>query len=175
MANTFKRYIYFISVLVLLTACQSPKDKMSKQITTLEDELSTEYNTKKMDSLVVLYKEYIKEFPQDSMVAEYLFRSGTINMTLRKGPEALSDFTTLINKFPKSQHLPEAYYYKAFVYEDIMYDIMSARTAYYDFINRYPTHKLVTDATLSIQYLGKSPEEIIASFEQKENASKPEE
>jgi outer membrane protein assembly factor BamD (BamD/ComL family) len=121
----------------------------------------------KIDSLLLLYQQYVTEFPQDSLVAEYLYRSGKLNIILRKGGEALSDFTNLINKFPKNEHLPEVYYYKAFVYEDIMYDIISAKTAYYDFINRYPDHKLVQDAKLSIQYLGKSPEEIVASFEQR--------
>jgi hypothetical protein len=126
----------------------------------------------KIDTLLVLYQQYVAEFPKDSMVAEYLYRSGKLNMILRKGTEALSDFTNLIDRFPLNEHLPEVYYYKAFIYEDILYDIMAARTAYYDFINRYPEHKLVQDAKLSIQYLGKSPEEIVASFEQRASTEK---
>jgi outer membrane protein assembly factor BamD (BamD/ComL family) len=92
-------------------------------------------------------------------------------MILRKGPEALSDFSRLTSKFPQNPHLQEAYYYKAFVYEDIMYDIAAAKIAYNDFINRFPTHKLVTDATLSIKYLGQSPEEIVASFQQNDSSN----
>jgi outer membrane protein assembly factor BamD (BamD/ComL family) len=143
------------------------QDKINTQIIRLENEISTEYHLEKMDTLLLLYQQYMVEFPQDSLVAEYLYRSGKINMMLRKGSEALSDFTNLIDKFPQNEHLPEVYYYKAFIYESIMYDIISAKTAYYDFINRYPNHKLVQDAKLSIQYLGKSPEEIVASFEQR--------
>jgi outer membrane protein assembly factor BamD (BamD/ComL family) len=156
---------------LLFVSCQPVKDKTSEQIGRLESETGNEYNEKKMDSLLLLYRQYISEFPQDSMVAEYLYRSGMLNMSLRKGPEALSDFTNLINKFPKNKHLPEVYYYKAYVYEDIIYDVSAARTAYYEFINRYPEHKLVGDATLSIRYLGKSPKEIVASFEEKKDSS----
>jgi TolA-binding protein len=170
MVNNIKRIIYFSAILMFLMSCKTSKDEVNTAISRLENETAIEYSMKKMDSLLVLYQQYITEFPQDSIVAEYLYRSGRLNMILRRGSEALSDFTILINKFPQDKHLPEVYYYKAFIYEDILYDIMSARTAYYDFINRYPEHKLVQDAKLSIQYLGKSPEEIVASFEQ-QNAS----
>ena len=152
----------------LFIACQPSKSKLSDQITLLENEVYTGYDHKKMDSLLVLYREYIKEFSQDSLAGEYLFKSGTLNLTLRKGVEALSDFTNLINNYPQSPYLPEVYYYKAFVYEDILYDIEQAKAAYTDFINRFPEHKFVPDAALSIQYLGKTPEEIVASFEEKE-------
>jgi outer membrane protein assembly factor BamD (BamD/ComL family) len=165
MVKSIRKIIYCSVALLFFISCESPKAKTEKEIGRLENETSTEYNIKKIDSLLLFYQQYMKEFPQDSMVEEYLYRSGILNMHLRKGAEALSDFTNLINKFPQNKHLPEVYYYKAFIYEDIIYDIALAKTAYYDFITRYPNHKLVQDATLSIQYLGKSAEEIVASFE----------
>jgi outer membrane protein assembly factor BamD (BamD/ComL family) len=102
------------------------------------------------------------------MIEDYLFKAGTLSMALRKDGEALSNFSILIDRFPQSVHLAEAYYYKAFIYEDIIYDIEAARTAYNDFISKFPYHQFVSDAKLSIQYLGMSPEEIVATFEQKE-------
>ena len=165
--NTLQKSIGIIVASAVLFACQSPKSKLSKQITLLENETSTGYDVEKIEKLSSLYREYITQFPQDSMVIDYLFKSGTVNMTLRKGNESLSDFTTLIDKFPQSQHIAQAYYYRAYVYEDILYDIDAARIAYNDFITRFPEHPLVRDAALSIQYLGKSPEEIVDSFEGK--------
>ena len=167
--NTLKRFIGIIVVATVLVACQSSKSKLSEQITLLEKETSTGYDVAKLEKLSSMYREYITKFPQDSKVVEYLFQSGTVNIILRKGGEASSDFTMLVDKFSQSPHLAEAYYYIAYVYEDILYDIEAARLAYTDFITRFPEHKLVSDAKLSIQYLGVSPEEIIASFEQKEN------
>jgi outer membrane protein assembly factor BamD (BamD/ComL family) len=169
-----KNSIKSVSVVVLcafMTACSPSKEKMNAQISLMENETAQTYDLSKMDSLVSLYQQYVKEFPQDSMTQEYLFRSGKLNITLRKGTEALTDFNTLIKNFPQCDALPEVYYYVAYVYEDILYDIASARTAYYDFINRYPSHRLVRDATLAIQYLGKSPEEIISSFEHQEDTT----
>ena len=163
--NTLKKIFGIVVATAVLTACQSGKSKLNEEIAALETEISTGYDAVKMEKLSVLYQEYINKFPQDSMVVEYLFRSGAMNIILRKGSEALSDFTILIDKFPQNPYIAEAYYYRAYVYEDIIYDIASAKFAYQDFITRFPEHQLARDAALSIQYLGKSPEEILASFE----------
>jgi outer membrane protein assembly factor BamD (BamD/ComL family) len=165
--NTLKKSIGIIIAAAVMIACQSPKSKLNKEIMLLENETSKGYDVEKIEKLSSLYREYIDKFPQDSMVIEYLFKSGTVNTALKKGSEALLDFTTLIDKFPQSKYTAQAYYYKAFVYEDVIYDIEAAKTAYNDFIMRFPDHQLARDAALSMQYLGKSPEEIVASFEEK--------
>lgn len=155
-----------IASMLLFAACTSSSEKLNEQIAQAENELSQQYDTVKMRQLVTLYQQYVKEFPKDSLSGEYLFRSGTTNMTLGKAADALRDLTNFINLFPEHKLLPEAYYYKAHIYENIMYDFVMAKTAYYDFLARYPEHKLATDATFSLQYLGKSADEIIALFEQ---------
>ncbi|MDR1180733.1 MAG: tetratricopeptide repeat protein [Bacteroidales bacterium] len=166
MISSTRKIIGFGIAVLVLTACQISKKELGKEITRLENEIATEYNMEKMDSLSLLYQQYIKEYPQDSLVAEYLYKSGMLNISLRNGPEALTDLTVLANRFPKYAYLPEVYYYIAFIYEDIMYDIIAAKAAYYSFIDKYPNHRLLPDATLSIQYLGQSPEEIVATFQQ---------
>ena len=168
MMNILKKSVCVGLAVIALTACQSSKEKLNERIALLEKEAAAGYSVEKNASLLQVYAEYIGKFPQDSLSGEYLFKSGTVNMSMRKGDEALSNFKDLINKFPRSPYLPEACYYTAFIYEDIIYDIIAAEVAYKNFIERYPEHKLVTDAKLSIKYLGKSPEEIIASFEEKE-------
>jgi len=166
--NTLKKIVGLIIAVTFLVACQSSKSKLGEQIAALEKETSAEFDVQKLDNLLSLYHQYIKKFPQDASIEEYLFKAGTLSLSLRKGGEALSDFTTLIDRFPQSVHLAEAYYYKAFVYEDVIYDIEAARIAYNEFISKFPYNQLVNDAKLSIQYLGMSPEEIVASFEGKE-------
>ena len=167
--NTLKKTIGIIIAAAFLLGCQSSKNRLREQIVLLEEEVYAGFDVKKIEKLSFLYQEYINTFPQDSMVIAYLFKSGGINITLRKGAEALSDFTALIERFPQSPHVAEAHYYRAYVYEDIIYDIESAKIAYNEFINRFPDHQLVQDAKLSVQYLGMSPDEIVASFEEKED------
>ncbi|MDR0368343.1 MAG: hypothetical protein LBH82_04280 [Bacteroidales bacterium] len=147
-------------------SCSTSKDQLNKQIAKAEQEIAQQYDTTKMNELITLYRDYVKRFPTDSLSGEYLFRWATTDMVLGKGADALRDFANLINLFPQHRLLPEAYYYKAHIYENIMYDLSMAKMAYYDFLTRFPEHKLAKDATLSIQYLGKSADEIIAFFEQ---------
>ena len=164
-----KTAICFVFVAVMFTACQDSKEKLTEKIKTTEQEISTDFSKKeKREQLVDLYKEYVSRFPKDSLAAEYLFKSATLYVSLRKGDEALSAFTNLINRYPKSDYLPQAYYYIGFVYEDVIYDIIAAKVAYTNFIEKYPYHELVNDAKLSIRYLGKSPQEIVDSFEKEE-------
>lgn len=166
-----KKSICLAFVAVMLTACQASKEKLNEQIKVLEKEMSTEHSAQTRERLLVLCQDYVSKYPKDSLAPEYLFKAGTLNVSLRKGEEALSNFVNLINRYPKSEYIPQAYYYIAFVYEDVIYDIIAAEAAYTEFIERYPNHKLAEDAKLSIRYLGKSPEDIIASFEQMQNDS----
>jgi hypothetical protein len=45
-----------------------------------------------------------------------------------------------------------------------LYDIENANNAYYEFVAKFPSHKLALEASLAISRLGKSPDEIMASF-----------
>jgi outer membrane protein assembly factor BamD (BamD/ComL family) len=167
--------ICLVFAAMMFTACQESKEKLNEKIKLLENEISAEHNPQKRENLLLVYRDYIANYPKDSMSIEYLFKAGTINVSLGKGDEALSDFTNLINRYPKSAYVPQAYYYIAYVYEDVIFDIVAAKAAYIEFIEKYPDHELATDAKLAIRYLGKSPDEIVASFEQEQTNSNTEE
>jgi outer membrane protein assembly factor BamD (BamD/ComL family) len=151
---------------VLFSACQSKKEKLNAQIAQAEKQVAESYSEESMTQLVALYQEYAKTYPDDSLAVEYLFNSANFNMRLQKGQEALADLDAIIKKYPNSWRVPDCYFSKGFVYEDVLYDIESAKNAYYDFVGRYPSHKLALDASLAISYLemGKTPEEIVAGF-----------
>ena len=153
---------------VLFSACQSKKEKKSAAIATAEKELAQTYNEDLQYRLIALYQDYATVFPEDSMSAEYLFRSADLNMRLERGQEALADLDAVIAKYPNYERIPECYFMKGFVYENVLYDIEAAQNAYYDFVGKFPSHKLALDASIAISLLGKSPEEIVASFENKE-------
>jgi len=164
--NTSVKLIGLIVAVTFLVACQPSKNKLKEQIALSEKETSVGFDTNKLNNLLYLYNQYINDYPQDTTVGEYLFKAGIVSMTLRRGEESLHYFTTLIDRFPQSPSLAEAYYYKAFVLEDVIYDINAAKDAYNDFIALFPNHKLASDAKLSLKYLGMTPDEIVNSFEQ---------
>ena len=59
------------------------------------------------------------------------------------------------------------HFLKAFIYDNNLKDIKKARTAYSDFIQKYPKHELTDDAMISMDNLGKTPEQIVKEFELK--------
>lgn len=160
-----KKILVFLMVgIVLVVACQSKKEKLNAQIAAAEKEVVESYKTEAVNRLLTLYQKYTAAFPEDSLAVEYLFRSAEFNMRLNKGEEALANLDAVITKYPDSWRVPECYFLKGFVYEDVLYDLENAENAYYEFVAHFPSHKLARDASLAISYLGKSPEEIVASF-----------
>ena len=156
---------FLMAGIVLFVACQSKKEKLNAQIVEAEKQIAETYSTETISQLVALYQKYAAAFPEDSMAVEYLFRSAEFNMRLKKGEEALANLDAIISKYPDNWRVPECYFFKGFVYEDVLYDIENAKNAYYEFVAHFPSHKLALDASLAISYLGMSPEEIVASFD----------
>ncbi len=160
-----KTPIVILSVMILFFACTESRNKQNKNISILENTLQNNYDTLKMAKLVELYNNYVNDFPADSLSPNYVFRTAEVNRVLGKGAEALSNYHLLIKKYPESPYVPDAYFFIAVVYENVLYDFAKASVAYRTFMDKFPEHPLVKDAKLSMEYLGKSPEEIISMFE----------
>jgi outer membrane protein assembly factor BamD (BamD/ComL family) len=155
-----------LAAAVLFAGCQPKKEKLNAQIAQAEKQVAETYNAETMHLLVALYQEYAAAFPKDSLAVEYLFRSADYNMRLKKGQEALADLDAIIAKYPDHWRVPDCYFFKGFVYEDVLYDIEAAINAYYEFVAAFPNHALALDASVTISHLesGKSLEEIVDSF-----------
>ncbi|MBO4581564.1 MAG: tetratricopeptide repeat protein [Bacteroidales bacterium] len=164
MKNLTKYMSYFCCIAFLCVSCKPSAADKQKEIAQMEENTYEVYDTTLLNQLISAYKDYVKAFPQDSLSPEYLLRAGCIEIKLGKGGDAIQHFDRIINYYPQYEKLPEVYYYKAYTYEAVIFDIAQARAGYTEFINRFPEHSMVTDAQLSIKYLGMSPEEIVASF-----------
>jgi len=164
MKNIKSIIVLSMVAMVLFSTCQLKKEKITAQIKEAEKQLETDYSQGKMQQLVALYQEYAKTFPKDSTTAEYLFRSANMNMKLRKGNEALADLNIIISKYPSYSLLPECYFLKGFIYEDVLYDIENAKNAYYEFVAAFPSHGLAIQASMAIALLDKSEDEVNTMF-----------
>ncbi len=65
-------------------------------------------------------------------------------------------------------------YLKAYVYENYLGDLEHAKMIYIEFLEKYPDNEFADDAEISIQNLGKSPEELIRQFEEQQAQNDPE-
>ena len=153
-----------IPFLALFFACGPSQKTQKENIVRLENELQKGQDTAKMSALISMYDKYSVDFPDDSLTPMYIFRSGEMNRVMKKGTQALINYDLLIKKYPKSEYVPQCYFLKGFVFEDVMYDFPAAEVSYREFIEKFPNHPLRKEAELSIKFLGKSVDEIIEMF-----------
>ncbi len=163
--------LIFALIAILIISCTS-KVKQQGKITTLEKELfdsnSTSLDTTKANKLLNLYEEYAKNNANDTLSAGYLFKAADLCMNTNKGSKAVELFSKIIATYTNFEKLADCYFLMAFTYENVLKDNKNADKFYNEFINKFPTHKLVDDAKFSVMNLGKTPEQLVAEFEAKQ-------
>eukprot|EP01156_Anaeramoeba_ignava_P002666 Anaeramoba_ignava/a219093_24.p2 GENE.a219093_24~~a219093_24.p2 ORF type:complete len:178 (+),score=18.56 a219093_24:1043-1576(+) len=161
--------------IALLFSCQpkvSEKEKLIQKIEEKEkvitETLSERALTREeIKEVINLYDSYYKKFPKDSLSADYLMKAGQAALSVKMNNEAMHFFHTVEKKYAHTQHLPMSVFFQAFIYDESN-DTLSAKTYYNKFIKQFPEHKLVNDAKISLKNLGKSIEDIVKEFENKQ-------
>lgn len=158
-----------VIIALLLASCNPSKEKMTKDIADKEKGLfvdgSPVLDKTKIKEVTDLYKKYVQTFPKDSMSPKYLYKASDLCMNTGQSPDAIIFLDQIISDYPDFKKLPEAYFLKAFIYDDKIKNLDKARKAYIDFIQKFPKHDLVNDARISMDNLGKTPEQIVKEFE----------
>ncbi|MCC6251339.1 MAG: tetratricopeptide repeat protein [Bacteroidia bacterium] len=169
------------AVALLMSSCGNSKKSevggkefYQKQIDSVETQL---YGNKKfaIDHATAMfaikcYEEFASYFPDDAKSADYLLKAADISQGLGSYDAALNYLNKLTTKYPNYKNKAWAILMKAIIYGDVKGDTAQARIYYNEVITQYPESELAKDAEASIKNLGKSPEELIRSFE--ENQSK---
>ena len=117
--------------------------------------------------IVNLYQDFAEAYPDDPRSPEYLFKAGDLSINLNRPTKTIHIFETLISRYPESEKAATSLFLKGFVLEDQMKDFDEARRVYEEFLEKYPDSEFADDAEISIANLGKTPEELIREFEQK--------
>jgi len=160
-----------ILIALLMASCSPSREKMAKQIAEKEKNLVVAGNpvpdkTKTLE-IIEMYKKYADTYPKDSLAPIYLYKAADLSMNFGQNEDAIKLLDRVIKDYQDFKKLPETYFLKAFIYDNNIKNIVKARAAYQDFLQKYPKSDLANDATLSLQNLGKTPEEIVKGFEVK--------
>ena len=158
-------------IMIMMLSCGPGKDELNADIQKLEKEVfapnSFVPDKQKATELIALYEKYAEKFPKDSVSGLYLYKGGKMAMSVNDGEKAISLFDKVTRLFPGVSVAPECVFLTAFVYENNLRNITKARDTYKDFLQKYPSHDLADDARLSLDNLGKTPEQIVKEFEEK--------
>lgn len=161
--------IIAISSLLLGISC-TKKVNLKEEIAQLEKELYDTTN-KKVDEktallLVDKYVAYADENKDDTLSPVYLFKGGEICMNIKKGEKAIELFNRVIEDYPNYNKLAETLFLLAYTYENVQNDIAAAKDKYELFLFKYPNNQMAEQVELSLKHLGKTPEELVAEFEE---------
>ncbi|MCX7607042.1 MAG: hypothetical protein N2170_07255 [Bacteroidia bacterium] len=106
---------------------------------------------------------FARKYPNHPDVPKLLIEAAEIHATYFGDPSRAVEILRGIDlRFRQRSDLaPKALFYEAFLYENALADTAKARERYEAFLRYYPGHELAKDARLSLQNLGKTPDQLL--------------
>ena len=109
------------------------------------------------------YCKFVEQNPEDSTAAKWLYHAMEINVLLKNADKSAEICDKLTSNYSESNWAPMSLFLMgSFVYNDQLNDTAQAHVMLQRLIDEYPESELVDDAQKSIEYLGLTPEEIMA-------------
>lgn len=170
------KLVSILCLVVLVASCSnknvSTKQKQLATIDSIEKILykkaATEaINIKDGDVAVHAYMAFVDSFPNDSLALNYLFKAGEVANAIKHHTDAITYFERFVKFYPTHTKAPAALFLQAFICENNLSRLGQASTIYTQVINQYPKTQFAKDAEACINNLGKSPDELIKEFEEK--------
>ncbi|OWY19073.1 hypothetical protein C7N43_30885 [Sphingobacteriales bacterium UPWRP_1] len=164
-------------LVVTFAACNSAdsaKKNMQKNIVSAESAFVKDGNVATFDPKVAQtalesYEAYAAAYPDDTLSAQYLFKAGEMYRSLRQFDKAIATYERILKDYNSYSKAPHSLFLMGFTYENDLKDQEKAKQKYEEFMKLYPNHELADDVQFSLANLGKSPDEIIKAFAEKNN------
>ncbi|MBR0171104.1 MAG: tetratricopeptide repeat protein [Bacteroidales bacterium] len=161
-----KNYLLIAFSLFLLAACSPDREKQIAAIEKHESELSmldVSVDEEKAQEMIGLYRQFVSDFPDDSLAPVYLMRVADISITLGETEQAVNVLDSIINIYPGFEDVPFCLFQKGYAYEaSEQFD--QARQCYQEFVDEYPDHYMAADTRKMLPYIGLSPEEMFEAI-----------
>ena len=164
--------IIILSLSAYLLSCTTDKESQLKNNITQLEQVLVEKNEGIIDgklaaNMILAYTEFVDEFPEDQQSPDYLFKAADVSINVFHSQQTIKLFNRVINEYPKDKRAAQALFLKAFTFDNYMQEYDSAKIYYEEFLIKYPQHSFANDAEMSLENLGKSPEEIVKGFDNK--------
>ncbi len=126
----------------------SQQESRQKEIADYSNSLSDSFSIdkEKADTLISLYDEYVKDYPEDTISEFYLFQMSSVYANLGNCKKALECLNRMIQKYPKGKKVGAAYFFKAVYYKEICGNAEKSREAFKEYIEKFPNSFHVEDA-----------------------------
>jgi len=157
----------FLVLMVMLACSKQSADELFEQGMAAASDSSTFAHAER------LLSRLLKQYPEDERCDEAMMHLATIAQNRGNGEEAVRLYEELIAEYPGSDRAYQAQFMMGYVYEEMLGDHEKAKAAYRKVVENYPDSDLADDAKLSMQNVGKPPEEWIR-FEEAEPSEEAE-
>ena len=166
------KYTKFLSLVLLgfiIASCSSPQQKMKSAIAEQEKEFfaSQPGETKLAGVLIDSYIDFVDNYPSDKDAPNFLFKAADIAMNMSRPQQAIKLFQRILSEYPDFDKAPQCLFLQGYVYENNLGNLQKAKEIYQEFLKKYPNDEFADDAKVSLDNLGKTPEQLIKEFEEK--------
>ena len=121
------------------------------------------HNPKDYPQAEKLLREFLKRFPDDARGDVALIALARILQNQDRPTEAVAVYEKVLEGYPGSPKADEAQFMIGYIY-DAQRDYDKARVAYQKVIEKFPHSEFLDDAKVSLEHLGKSPEQWLAEM-----------
>ena len=150
---------------------ESMKTQLNNIIDNLKNTMlntsTTKWNRTKVNDYISLSRLYAGTMPKDPKSAEYLYKAAEIANALGKHPKAMLIYDAMIGDPESYPDAAKTLFLKGYTLDEHYKKFDEAKAIYEKVVTEYPESKFAESAKASINFLGKSPEEILKSFEKK--------
>ncbi len=108
-----------------------------------------------------------ESYPDAAESANLLFKAAEVSLGMNQAPRALALYQKVYTNYAEFEKRPFALFLQGFIYENNLGRLDDAQLIYEKFLVEYPEHPMADDAKYSLDNLGKSPDELIKEFEEK--------
>ena len=159
----------FICTLLSFYSCSHDRENYLKEVKSAEDKLKdvTKIDVKNANKAISSYTKFAQYFPGDSLSPGFLFKAAMLAMSCNQYQRALGLYDSIYMNYPTFKQAADCIFVQGYIYDNFLKDTAKAHAKYQAVINKFPSDKLAMDAKAAISDLGKSNEEIIREFEEK--------
>ena len=179
----YTRFIVYCSIASSLVSCSSNQQKngatgtaqdtsreaLIANVKAVEAKLQTlpTLDATNANLAVTAYSKFASRFPNDTISPKFLFKAANITMTIGQYDKAISLYSSIVAQYPGFKYVPDCIFVEGFIYDTYMKDTAKAHAKYQEVVTKYPDNNLAGQAKAAISALGKSDEELIKEFQEK--------
>ena len=157
LTESVNKLLPFVLLLLLFSSCSS-RDPSETYQAGLKAEAENSFAL-----AIERYEEVVTDYPGEAVAESAMYRLVMVTMNNDgEKPKAIAAQRRYGELFPQSPRVPSMIFMTAFLYNNELNNLDSARTYYEYFLQRYPEHELAPSARFELANLGKEPDELLS-------------